>query len=154
MKIRDGYVSNSSSSSFIIAIAKVTDLTKFSKKFFTDKQSHNGIDCILLPTFTVLETRDNNWTYEFKDNKIVVESFNDTSVEMEVTPDSEAKNHYFIANITNDEGDHCFLDKFDDLDYDIDKDFFYGWQRKLLDEMTPENGVEKAEIRFGAGRNG
>ena len=141
MKKRLGFVSNSSSSSFIIGIARVTDEKKFRK--FLDS---NGIEDIEINTVkNLLKTYD----FRVKDNKIYLESFmTDVNTEFESMNDKIAYYDFMGGD------DSDFWDG-DYYNYDIDLSFFTSVERKVYNQFIKKNiGIENGSALYGAGRNG
>jgi len=145
MKIRQGFVSNSSSSSFIIGIAKIEDLEKFKNwaNSFTDVKYKKISDIV------------NSWDI-FKDSeKIVIEAFTGDEVQLNIKGLSE-DDYVAYFDICNNEGDSYFYGDNDDydIDYDIDSDFFDAEQQNLISEFSEDNGLSNVILNYGAGRNG
>ena len=172
MKFRNGFVSNSSGSSFIIGIAAISDREKFDAWI---KRSGIPIDKydVSVADFDELIERGGYDDYvKNKDGGFSVFSFDDvTHVDLSYdavfnasksrSPDKEAKRlltghegEVFVVRIFNDEGDDRFWNGYE-YDYGrVTASYFTGWQGKLLNEMTEENGLSAAQVAFGAGRNG
>ena len=152
MKIRNGFVSNSSSSSFMIAVAKITDIKKASewlKKLAIDEDPFKYNYSI-----AVIGEKDEHWSVSNDGKTIRVESFRGDRVEGTFSnPDDK----FLAIRITNNEGDWAFSDNdsdWGDIDYDIDLDFFGSKQIDIWNGLTPENGFSEVEKSFGAARNG
>lgn len=150
MKIRKGFVSNSSSSSFIVGIAEICDRTKFDAYIEKHQIDLNGYD-----QYIVTEDCDESehWDVVKCDDLITVNSF-EVSVSTEVKkPDSQ----FFVVNISNDEGDSNFWnERYGEMEYDIDIDYFSKDQRKVYDAFfDKDSGLNmENEVTFGAARNG
>jgi hypothetical protein len=151
MKIRSGFVSNSSSSSFIVGVAEVIDeaaLDAYVSKFNLGKNSE-------LKIRTIGEIKENiDYGVNFENGKIIVSSFcTDITLDVSNKPDSTK---IIYTNIINDEGDSSF-DVDGDIDYDIDLDFFDESQQDIYRLFnTPDVGCNynTSQVDFGAARNG
>jgi hypothetical protein len=162
MKIRNGFVSNSSSSSFIIGIAAVADVDAC-KKYLEDNkiktEGHNA------PMLMKLKDIKENKPYDIEtitNDTISIESFmyTDVSINIDKLDDEDYVLFYVFYG---DEGDYSFMgeddDSYDyDIDYDIDYDFFGKDEKAVIDMFgDPDaSGLNKAEceLSLGAGRNG
>jgi len=152
MKVRTGFVSNSSSSSYIIGVGKLTDSDKFLG--FCAK---NGIaDHSILTTKEIIESGTSNWNSHVRrrgeKTYFMCDSFDGNEVSIEIDPDG---NELFVMiHFYGDEGDSCFSDKDDwDPNYDIDSDFFDASEQAIFD-IGEDCGVEDFTCTCGAGRNG
>ena len=143
MKIRSGFVSNSSSSSFMIGIAKVKDRKKFD-------------DFVKTTNFKYEDFLFNNdtWINKIKNNNYVVSGCVNYEPEVSIPLKEVFDENVVYFNFGNDEGDTAFYDANDDLDYDIDLDFFPEYQQKIYKGWTEDAGLENIDKTFGADRNG
>ena len=183
MKIRTGHVSNSSSSSFIVAIGKIIDSDKFTAFLSQfDMRVMDGFKLMSPTEFLnredydakLINSRDaeGNSTQTFS-----VESFS-TSVSMSAKEYVEADskkdpisaalgslagnsvNDIVVWNYAGDEGDVDPFVKTDEngdfleMDYDIDLSYFDREMQELYRGLTEENGVVLVNKTFGAARNG
>jgi len=155
MKIRNGFVSNSSSSSFIVAVAKITDenkATKWIESLNTDKWSYGIMKISDFPTEHYSQTRKVG-------NTITVSSFQDeATLNIEGMKDDDK---IIWVNISNNEGDCGRFSGCDEngewsgeIDYDIDLDYFSTEQIKIYEGLNESNGFANIDKRYGAGRNG
>ena len=153
MKIRNGFVSNSSSSSFIVGVSKIVDYNKFQERLKEIGISTN----YEIMVKTVAEVKQNT-VYEtvYHNGVLTVESFvSGASLYIEKMDDNDL---LFIVNIANNEGDYGFMSSsYGDIDYDIDLSFFPKEQQDLYKMFLLENGgldVDNYDVRYGAARNG
>lgn len=152
MKNRTGFVSNSSSSSFIVGVAEVIDNNKLNS-YVLERGIKYDSD---FKVTTIGEIKSNAfWDIKYNNGKIRVSSFQtDVSLNIGEKPD-DTKIVY--VNISNDEGDYAFIEDEDwgDLNYDIDLDYFDDKQQDIYSVFTSGNsGINNADITFGAARNG
>ena len=153
MKIRNGFVSNSSSSSFIVGVAKINNYNEFTK-YIIDNNIKLDYS---IKVMTLSEIKENNdYDMHFNNNKIYVDSFQ-TGAYLD-TKDCKDEDLFLTVNICNNEGDSNFMTSdYDDIDYDIDISFFDIHDKKIYEAFyNEESGLDlnKSEICFGAGRNG
>lgn len=152
MKIRSGFVSNSSSSSFICCYAKVKDLEKaqayireHSKKF-----GSYGDEPRLLTTKEALEKKEGwdgygaDWAGVFLEPDIDETNWED---------------HYLVFESYGGagDGDSDFMPGYPqsyDMDYDVDYSDFEDEETSFIDGVCLSNGFEDVHIGYGAGRNG
>lgn len=151
MKQRYGFVSNSSSSSFIVGIAKVDNLDTFQKL----KSKHgghkygpirflSGVDLDML-------TRE-KFKHVFinpKHNYVTISGGGNRGVDVSVPYDEFA--NYIVVRFNNDEGDYAFMDDDDEFDYDIDLSWFSDIQQEYYNIVS---SFPIHDITFGAERNG
>lgn len=142
MKTRAGFVSNSSSSSFIIGLARVTDEQKLRAYL-----KRNDIE-----TLVRIYSEEDFHRRECKsDTSITIESFNGHTVQVQKGTKSNQK--YILIDIYNNEGDLAFCHGDDGYcDYDINLDFLSSDQQRLFAIDEKEAGIEDLHITFGAGR--
>lgn len=148
MKTRRGFVSNSSSSSFIVGIAEIIDKAKFDE--YIEKNE------IVLGEYgdrVIIYEDSKRWDVKKHNDKLIVENF-ETLVS---TERKKLGTMFFVTNISNDEGDGPFWNEGTcDMDYNIDIDFFSDDQRKIYEMFSDTNSGLNMDnqVTFGAARNG
>lgn len=131
MKIRDGFVSNSSSASFIIGVAKVID-----EELVVNYCKKHGIRYEIKTTKELLD--ENQKTFR-------ISSFDDSEVSIDMDPN---KNEKFISIQHYEEMEES---EDGETNYDIDFETQFG---DFGNKFISLEGIEKLEYIYGAGRNG
>jgi hypothetical protein len=159
MKIRKGFVSNSSSSSFIIGVAKVNDIEKC-RKYIEDNKISGEVE---LSTYKKLK-EDNGWTVTIRKNgDVEIESFDCATATIKgenLKDDDYILTYYFAGN----EGDGYFYES-DDADwgepnYDrvYEDDFFDKSEGDVIMMLNSGDNagldMDNTEWTYGAARNG
>lgn len=154
MKIRSGFVSNSSSSSFIIGLAKVVDKT-VAEDWLSSLGA--GPDCKI----ATVESLKNEWrcevtsvynqeTQECDRYDISVESFMGDRVQLH---NLSANDYVLLVDLSY--GDDSDFWNGDDYDYDIDLEFFPGGFAEVYTAIVNGGcGLEASMAYYGAGRDG
>lgn len=159
MKIRNGFVSNSSSSSFVIGIGKVKDLSKFVRHCYDigvmlGLDNNHNIDVFQHPKSTDVRI----WILDELNDRYEVQSFRYDIVLLKKS-DLKEGDSIVCFNFTNNEGDSEFTvydekGEYDHLDYRIGTDRLPEEQMKLYELMFDREYVEIGEAIYGAARNG
>ena len=155
MKTRTGFVSNSSSSSFIVGIGKILNVEKFDKYIVDNNIKLDKFDTKKVRVGDIKNERYSEARRQ--GDSIVVESFaTDVRISSKGLNDEDT---LLVVNISNNEGDSYFVENEDDyeINYNIDYDFFDKNQQKIYDLFTNSNSgvdVKNAEVTYGAARNG
>ncbi len=140
MKIRTGFVSNSSSSSFIIGIVNNKDGNYQFKKEEITSNDWYGKYLKGIPTHILVKELDND-TYQLK-----IESFNGDVVSC-VVKDGDKFTYLYGTGPDGDDffwdGDCCDYDKIELDDFDTDDISLYN----IIQEMG-------GDVSYGAGRDG
>lgn len=141
MKVRLGFVSNSSSASFILAIGVVTNPTKY--KEWIKQFNYDEYELQYFPRLEVSLNLD-------KDEEYLAErAFDDTSVHLTAEQASTGDVIKVYLSGPTPEDDNG------DTNYDIDLNFFNDKDIKFFTEISsPISGVEFVDKTYGAGRDG
>jgi len=154
VKTRQGFVSNSSSSSFIVGVGKVKSLDafhKWAKKNKVTIGTENYSDVRLKTTSDILKA--DGWDFGVRGETVYVEEPVNNGGEVSCDFDPAGDDFYCIVCIGNNEGDDQFWNGHD-MDYDIGQDYFYGDQSAVLEMLESGDLLEGVSSNFGAARNG
>jgi hypothetical protein len=149
LKTRTGFVSNSSSSSFIVGIGRISDKDKFNT-WMKENDVKTDYDV------SVFKVKDGN-SYEgsIRNGKVTIDSFQSSASAKIETDDDE----FFVVNYAGNEGDSAFeSSEWGDIDYDIDVyHYLTNNVKKAIQAFSDINsGIDTstADQSMGAGRNG
>jgi hypothetical protein len=151
MKTRYGFVSNSSSSSFIVGIGRIPEDMDRSQFI---RMPYNA-DVMQGKEF--IEHSNNKWSpIAIRAGMLEVNGGGNSGQDAWIAfdPEKDQEAWFYYININNDEGDDAFLvGDIDDyeLDYDIDITWFPPEQRKAYEQLR---ALEDSQVYFGAERNG
>ena len=138
MKIRTDFVTNSSSSSFLVCFARVADMEKAQP--ILDK--HKGNIDILTSEQVLKEIERSKWSRWLEYDWAGIDA----------TPSKEYINSHLdsIFVVTDDYND---LEEDEDgyCDYDVE---YTDFDIEVVEDITEENGFTDIDIQYGAGRNG
>jgi len=154
MKIRQGFVSNSSSSSFIVGVGKLKSLDKFhkwGKKNNIKISTSNYDDIFIKTTEDLLKMED--WSIGVDGKHLWVEEPINAGGRALTEFDPAGDDFYCIVCIENNEGDQHFWDG-EDLKHDIDADYFDTREQNIMEMLSDKDLFENSNMSFGAGRNG
>lgn len=142
MKLRNGFVTNSSSSSFIICFARIADKEKADK--IIDKYK-NDVDLEIYSGRECLEEMENRrWSKWLEWDWAGIDA----------TPSEDYINEHIDDNfiVVKDYAD--IEDPEDYWDYDWDENDHDPETLEAIDAITEENGFADIDCQYGAGRNG
>lgn len=152
MKIRQGFVSNSSSSSFMIGIGKIKDKESF-MELIKDIKNDYRCDCRVFSTTAILEGGDWDMPH-FRGSELYVTAHVNNEPEVSIRFNHGGDDEYFVVNVGNNEGDSAFWDGYE-LDYEkVDENWFVGDQGKLLQILKNKDLFHEVDYRIGAERDG
>lgn len=145
MKIRSGFVSNSSSSSYIIGVGRVADETAL-----VEYCNKNHIDYKIVTTKEILEFKF-NWSYIKRVinemTYLVNNAFDGNEVMLEIDPNINEK---FVSINHSEEMEES---EDGETNYDIDSGYFNKTGQAIFD-IASCSFVKNWEVSYGAGRNG
>ena len=151
MKIRNGFVSNSSSSSFIATYGKIVDVKKFENWMSNCPYAKNYK--VMSGTKILEEQNAHKW------DTPVTSGFMDYMINEKTVLEVMATNPddlFIYKTGTGPDCDSDFMTSEDDwdLNYDVDLDRFDSDDIELYGSSVEYNGVEIIEQTYYAGRNG
>jgi len=154
MKVRNGFVSNSSSSSFICCIAQIKDREKVQNWISTLvlNEYENEYDYSIQKSKNINKNTGGLLQRDTNGNLVVNSFMASVSLDRSKIDDND---EILSINIVNNEGDcGSFYPDYDgDIDYDIDLDFFDDNQIEIYNGLNEENGFGLINKTYGAGRN-
>jgi len=178
MKIRNGFVSNSSSSSYMIAIGVVKNWKKLNTWMEGLKSSSNSSwsydrDFIFVNPTTDKKKKwpsliygpgeyrcqaPTNISTFVRINKVKymkVESDMPSSIKAKRLLMEQDAEDIIVYCVSNNEGDSSFCNnETGDLNYDIDLDYFDKERVEIYKAFDKKNGIVLVDKIYGAGRNG
>ena len=160
MKLRTGFVSNSSSSSFIQGLAVVTDVDKV-KKWMDE----TGIDLDM----ELMSNLAGKWDApNIAGSEVYMDDFNGgrlsiniEQIDLDLPDDMRAKallaqgDNPFIVWFSDSGGDPSYDEEYGEYDYDVGLDFFDNKSVRLYEAFTKGiPGTVGGQATYGAGRDG
>jgi len=161
MKIRNGFVSNSSSSSFIIGYGVIKDkkkLLQILSELDISKYAYQLVDTSNIDEI-IKENDYDDFDLEYRNlkpiNKLLVHAGNNIVLKV---PDKFYDKEILTVSINNNEGDEAFAETLDGyLDYSVvNEDYFatLGDESKIIDLFKNKDIFYKSDYKVGAERNG
>lgn len=143
MKIRNGFVSNSSSSSFVLGYGKVVDRDALNKYL---KENNLSINCGWIRMWD--DNYESRWSSQYE-----LSCSNHTSVTI---PEELRCEGTIIAEFGNNEGDDAFSSEDGwDLDYSCAENIeWYDKDQQAVIRLFSQPFIEKGYVQIGAERNG
>jgi hypothetical protein len=154
MKIRQGFVSNSSSSSFILNVGVVTDMARFKKALKEIGSSEDDLTFIH-GVGDYYENHHSKWGSPFDCGDWAGNYLSLDTVKAKVW-DKDPNAVIVVSDEYGDEGDYYFSEDHDYcyMNYDkVELDWF-NTVNQFLYEAHKDQGVEMIHTFYGAGRNG
>lgn len=154
MKIRSGFVSNSSSSSFIVGIGKILDRRKFDTYLKNNGIQIDGNNFFISNLNEISQQK--RYGIDLRKDCVRVDSFQES---VSLKGPFNSTDEFVVVNISNDEGDGAFCSEEEDSypDYDIGMDWFDENQQKLFRLFHDKDSgvdVSTSQSTYGAARNG
>jgi hypothetical protein len=149
MKFRDGFVSNSSSSSFMIGIAKVKD----ANAVLNFIKSHGLGSAMRLVQYPPAESgRYSEFDTDNELGRVSIGSFRGDEVSVSGLKDGDV---FVVLDYAGSEGDHAFMDEWSNVEYDIDIGFFNANLEEAYSFFGHNNDIiQDGDAMYGAGRDG
>lgn len=156
---RLGFVSNSSSSSFVIGVGKIFDHPRLNK-WIKDNDIELDWGIFIRSTSQLMEEGCSYpYRVDLKSNTLTVESFGWETVSIKFDPAIEET--FFIAHTTGGAGDgdenFSIYDEegnWEEYDYEVSPENFNNDVDTCLLNGMKEQGVKNFKVAYGAGRDG
>jgi hypothetical protein len=155
MKTRQGFVSNSSSSSFIIGYGIVKNHDKL-----IDYLKNNQIevdDCEVSLVNKENWNEQIRWYQDIDDNNYETILIGGNRSVIFFDKNLPLEKEVLLVEITNNEGDQDFCNYGKELNYSkaFNKNYYSDKQQKIIELLEKDNDMlEKTVLKFGAERNG
>lgn len=155
MKTRKGFVSNSSSSSFILGLGKISNFEIFRKWLDSWKRSYDLGEIRVFGTSGLLSEVYSIPELDFEENNLKLTcEYSNSNKQVALPLDLLKEELIVVVDIHNDEGDGDY--ELTDCVYEgktLKEDHFSEKQRELL-VLGEKQGVSEYVSIFGCGRNG
>jgi hypothetical protein len=154
MIVRSGFVSNSSSSSFILGVGILPDvitqdnnsmLEKLDKKYYYVR--------VMTKEEILMESIEEYSDYKILDNTLNITGGGNSDPVVSIPMSNNPNTKYLIVTINNDEGDEGFEYNGWEFDYEVAEDISW-YNQEQQDLINFIQSLDIKDLKIGAERNG
>lgn len=148
---RSGFVSNSSSSSFIVGIGALPKDIDSNTLTFLNTVCSSEYTVMMKTKAELIEDAQTGYSIiSIEGHRVQITGGGNSDPMVEIEWDDDQDTKYLVVEINNDEGDDQFYNGCD-LDYDIDEEYYSKNQQRILQILK---SLPKSDYKFGAERHG